>query len=703
MSINKKLILLIIFSLLASSVISLVAISAISDLGVSEDAKSEVTSHLIITTIIVACILAVVGFIVSRLIVHPLSTLENTIKHTIDELDFSETVPVKSDDEVGRILESYNQLIVRLRDSFSQIQQSAGQLIDVSEQVEQSSKRITRNTKLQSDASNNMAAAVEEMTVSISVVSKQATAANMHTEDSRGKAEHSSNVILETVSGIQQISDLVQEAASRIKALREDSESISDVANIINDIAGQTNLLALNAAIEAARAGEQGRGFSVVADEVRQLAERTAKSTQEINVLLAQMQDSAKLAVDSMDATERAVSDGVLRAREAGDSIKTIKEGSNAAAHEVAEISTAIGEQESASTEIAKHIDHIARLGEQNSQSIEASIGAMHRLSQISHQLSDSMVSYKVSSDQHQHLRLRVADILGDDFPSVKALHSMAETLEKRTNGKIGLKVFSNGSFGTEADALEQVKEGILDMARVNISQLNKSCPETVVPTLPFLFESSTHMHKAVDSEAGEFLTQACNQDGLMCLGLYDSGSRSFYCDKPIRSLDDAKGMSFRVPQSDLWVAVIEAMGGYAKPLSLDEVVAGMQTGLIDGAENTIQAYLGFNHYQIFSHFSKTEHSIAPDILVFSSKRWDSLKPGEQEIIQKAADESVRLSRQFATESERTCLDKLKREGAQFVTDVDKRSFQRAMNNVYSKFVKTDGQKKLLRLIQNLR
>lgn len=675
------------------------SISIILMLAISSG--NSVKPALYVTGVTAILIIGVSGFWLLRSISQPLKQLDELIYETCNSLNFTLAEKPQSEDEIGRIFHRFAELSQKVCSELLKIQVFSKQLTEASEEVEHSSKKTSRNTNIQTDASQDMAKAVDSMSASISEVAAQAAAANEHTEQSFSTADSSANVIYSAISNIEKISESVELAAQRIKAVREDSDSIAEMAKTINDIADQTNLLALNAAIEAARAGDQGRGFAVVAEEVRALAVRTTKSTSEINNLLERMQDSAQLATNSMAATEEAVELGVQQVSKAGEAISSIKEGLASATNEVGVINKAISEQESTSAEIAKQIEQLAKLGKINQDAYRNTSCSIARVSQVSYEMSQMLSHYTVSNDQNELIKLRVADILGDDFPSVKALKGMAAFFETNNTEQISLRVMADGSFGTEPEALEQVRQGKLDMARVNISQLNNNSPETVVPALPFLFESTHHMHKAMDSEAGAYLMQACTNSGLVCLGLFDSGARSFYCNKAIHSIDDLQGMRVRVPPSEMWKAVIEAMGAQAKALSLDEVASAYQTGMVDGAENTVQAFYGFQHAQLFSHFSLTEHSIAPDVLVFSQKRWDSLSQKQRDFVLEAASEAVKLSRQYCAESEKACLQTLIQSGATIVREVDKSCFQQAMKSVYSRFLTTSGQKNLMQLIEN--
>jgi len=341
-------------------------------------------------------LIGVMGFMFGRAITVPLGAMQKAITRTASELDFTDSIAIRSNDEIGRTLHAYNELLARLRTSFGEIQAASSRMANITAEVNRSSSEISDNSQAQNDASSDMAAAIEELTVSLSMVSGQAQEASRHTQRSRDTADHGASVILSTVQGIQTISESVRQTATRIDALRIDSERISSVANIIKEIAEQTNLLALNAAIEAARAGEQGRGFAVVADEVRKLAERTSKSTQEISTLLAQMQSSAKQAVDSMGAAVREVDLGVENAQRAGQSIQDIKQGSSTVVGAVEEISEAVREQSAATTAISQRIEQIAQMTERNTVAVQNTADSVHRMSAMSQEIATALAAYKV-------------------------------------------------------------------------------------------------------------------------------------------------------------------------------------------------------------------------------------------------------------------------------------------------------------------
>ncbi|WP_047198169.1 TRAP transporter substrate-binding protein [Caldimonas brevitalea] len=303
-----------------------------------------------------------------------------------------------------------------------------------------------------------------------------------------------------------------------------------------------------------------------------------------------------------------------------------------------------------------------------------------------------------------QAVQFRSADVHNsDDYPTVAAVKYMGELIEKRSNGKHKIKVFNKGVLGSEKETLDQVKIGALDMARVNIAPVNSMCAKTLVPTMPFLFRSVDHMRRALDGPVGDEILKSCEDQGLVGLAFYDSGARSVYGKKPVRSIADARGMKIRVQQSDLWVALLGAMGANATPMPIAEVYTALKTGLIDAAENNVPSYDGFKHFEAVKYYSRTEHSMAPEMLVMSKAVFDKLPKAEQDLIRAAARESVAFQRKKWDAQEAKSLANVKAGGATIVDDVDKASFQSAMGPVYDRFITTPDLKRLVKAVQDLK
>jgi len=297
----------------------------------------------------------------------------------------------------------------------------------------------------------------------------------------------------------------------------------------------------------------------------------------------------------------------------------------------------------------------------------------------------------------------RSSDIHPDDYPTVLAVRHMAETLAKSSGGKHSIKVYAKSALGNEKDTIEQTKLGALAMTRVNVAPMNNICPATMVPTMPFLFRSAEHMRKVLDGAIGDEILKDCEAQGFVGLAFYDSGARSIYSvKKPVKTLADAKGLKVRVQQSDLWVSLLEAMGANATPMPYGEVYTALKTGLVDAAENNYPSYESSRHFEVAKFYNKTEHSMAPEILLFSKKVWDGLPADEQKQIRAAARESVVYMRKLWDEREAKSLAIVKAAGVQIV-DVDKASFQGAMKPVYDKFLKDPKLQDMVKRIQDVK
>ena len=203
-----------------------------------------------------------------------------------------------------------------------------------------------------------------------------------------------------------------------------------------------------------------------------------------------------------------------------------------------------------------------------------------------------------------------------------------------------------------------------------------------------------------LDGAIGDEILKSCESAGFVGLAFYDSGARSIYAKKPIKTVADVKGLKVRVQQSDLWVSLISAMGANATPMPYGEVYTGLKTGLIDAAENNIPSFDTARHAEAVKYYSKTEHSMAPEILVMSKIVFDKLPKAEQDMVRAAAKTSVKFERQKWDEQEAKSLASVKAAGAEII-EVDKKSFQAVMQPVYDKFMTTPDMKRLIKAVQD--
>ncbi|SAI27168.1 TRAP-type C4-dicarboxylate transport system%2C periplasmic component [Bordetella ansorpii] len=314
--------------------------------------------------------------------------------------------------------------------------------------------------------------------------------------------------------------------------------------------------------------------------------------------------------------------------------------------------------------------------------------------------LAAALLAASVLAAPAQAAELRSADIHPDDYPTVMAVRHMADLVKERSGGKLTIKVYAGSALGNENDSIEQVKLGALAMARVSSAAMHNICEVSRVPSLPFLFRSKEHLHKVLDGEIGQEMLRACEKAGFVGLAWYDSGSRSMYTrNKPVKTVADTKGMKIRVQQSDLSVAMVEAIGGNATPMPIGEVYTALKTGLVDAAENNFPSYESAHHYEVAKYFSMTEHSMTPEILVFSKRQWDRLSEADQKLLRQAAQESVPYMRKLWDQREDKSRALVEKAGAQ-VVEVDKASFQAAVQPVYKRFVTTPQMQDLVKRIQ---
>jgi len=294
------------------------------------------------------------------------------------------------------LLASIMQMATNLRGTIMQSRQAAEQLSDAARSLSANSQQVAQSSAQQSEAAASTAATVEQVTVSINHVADGSANARRLAQESGGLSAEGKAMVQNTIGEINKIADSVSRSSKAIQTLGKQSSQISNIVNVIKEIADQTTLLALNAAIEAARAGEQGRGFAVVADEVRKLAERTTSSTQEIATMIDAIQEGTQDAVHCMEEGSKQVSEGVQMAASAGDSMARIEAGTKHVLDAVEDISSALGEQSVASNQIARNVEKIAQMTEENSAAVNEVLQAANHLEGLSATLRTSVDQFKV-------------------------------------------------------------------------------------------------------------------------------------------------------------------------------------------------------------------------------------------------------------------------------------------------------------------
>ena len=210
--------------------------------------------------------------------------------------------------------------------------------------------------------------------------------------------------------------------------------------------------------------------------------------------------------------------------------------------------------------------------------------------------------------------------------------------------------MYPSKQLGEEKETIEQVQLGALDIVRTSVGPVGTIVPELNVLSLPYIFRSAQHSYDVVDGEIGDELLALCEPHGFVGLGWYASGQRSFYNTKrPIRTMDDLDGLKFRVMQNPVFVDMVDALGANATPMAYGEVYTALSTGVIDGAENNYPSFYTSAHYEVAGYYTQDEHLRVPEILLMSKKVYDKLSAEDQELIMKAAAESVPYQRSSGT------------------------------------------------------
>lgn len=331
---------------------------------------------------------------------------QNAILRLLDELaDLADgdltTEATVTEDFTGAIADSINFAIDQMRGLVRAIRDTALQVASSAQDTQSTAMHLADSSEHQAQEIAGASAAVNEMAVSIDQVSSNAVESASVAERSVAIAKKGTEVVQNTIHGMDTIREQIQETSKRIKRLGESSQEIGDIVSLINDIADQTNILSLNAAIQASMAGDAGRGFAVVADEVQRLAERSSAATKQIEALVKTTQTDTNEAVSSMEHTTAEVVRGARLAQDAGVALEEIESVSMNLADLIQNISNASRQQSLSAGHISNTMNVIQEITSQTSSGTNATAESIGNLAEMASQLRESVSGFKLPADDH--------------------------------------------------------------------------------------------------------------------------------------------------------------------------------------------------------------------------------------------------------------------------------------------------------------
>ncbi|WXF87734.1 methyl-accepting chemotaxis protein [Pseudomonas syringae pv. atrofaciens] len=353
----------------------------------SRDADSAKSVTMIAAATALALVLSILAaWVITRQITTPLQeTLE--VVERVASGDLSRNLNVDRKDELGKLQAAIQRMTVSLRELVGGIRDGVTQIASAAEELSAVTEQTSAGVNSQKVETDQVATAMHEMTATVQEVARNAEEASEAAVTADRQARDGERVVNEAIAQIERLASAVGNSSEAMGALKQESDKIGSVLDVIKSVAEQTNLLALNAAIEAARAGEAGRGFAVVADEVRSLAQRTQKSTEEIEALIARLQSGTQQATTVMDSSRELSTSSVELTRRAGGSLESITKTVSAIQAMNQQIAAAAEEQSATAEEINRSIINVRDVSEQTSAASEETAASSVELARLGNHL----------------------------------------------------------------------------------------------------------------------------------------------------------------------------------------------------------------------------------------------------------------------------------------------------------------------------
>lgn len=282
--------------------------------------------------------------------------------------------------------------------------------------------------------------------------------------------------------------------------------------------------------------------------------------------------------------------------------------------------------------------------------------------------------------------KFKLAENQPGNNPISLGMLMFADLVKEKTDGSVLIDVYLDAQLGSESETIDQVQMGTLDFARVNTSALASTADEVGVFTLPYVFTGTDQKYRVLDGPIGQGVVKSLEKYNMIGLEFWEAGSRNFYTTKKIiRGAEDMKGLKVRVQPSEVAIKMVELLGGAATPMNYGEVYQGLQTGVIDAAENDFVSYYTSGHYEVAKYFSLDGHMAPPAIVLMAKTSWDKLDASQQKAVTEAAKEAALWQRKAMDDFQNESRAMVEAAGSQ-IFDVDVKPFQNAVSAIYDMY-----------------
>lgn len=275
-----------------------------------------------------------------------------------------------------------------------------------------------------------------------------------------------------------------------------------------------------------------------------------------------------------------------------------------------------------------------------------------------------------------------------EDYPTTQGAYRFAALVNERTEGRIQIRIYANAALGDEYSILEQLQFGGIDFARCSLSMMTSFSRISNVLMLPYLYRDADHMWGVLEGDIGREVADSFTDAGLIPLSWYDAGVRNFYFTKPVKTLEDMKGLVVRVQPADMTEDMVECLGAAALPVHYENVYSAIQRGDADGAENNWSSYDAMRHNEVAPYYVLDEHMRIPEVQIASAVTWEVLSEEDRAIIEECAIMSANYERELWQAREEESRQRVIEQGCIEITlsDDEKQKFRDAMEPLYEKY-----------------